>query len=421
MSAPSGGILVTADFKLDVARDVSAVLADTSQLDDEVFDALYRYYKPSLVRFAARQRASDPEGVADSALFDAYRAFERLEHRTESAFRSYLYRAARSHAIGEHRRGLPIPAEFADDDLVEESLIDELVEADWLRSLVEELPPDQRAVIESNFFRDMTAVATARNLNKSPNAVYQLQHRALRRLRATILAGATVVALVLTLWALRQQDGTHGLVDQSPVDRSSVSTPRRPAGLVDGVKVESPEMHVTTTSSTRGRSTAAPESSGAARPTTSTSFELGGTFRPGATSTPGTTKPTSGQALTTSNQPASTTLDTPVPVPPTTTDSSTFPPISTTAPTGTYAQTCKGKPATIVGRGLIYGTDGPDVIVASGGKDVIHGLGGDDTICGRNGKDQLFGGDGDDVLVGGQGKDLLDGGTGTNILIEDGS
>lgn len=414
---------MTTDFKLDATHDVTAVLADASHLEVEVFEALYRYYKPSLVRFAVRQHASDPEGVADAALFDGYRAFERLENRTESAFRSYLFRAARSHAIADHRRGDPIPVEFADDDLVEESLIDQLIETDQIRGLVEQLPPDQRAVIECNFFRDMSAAATARELNKSPNAIYQLQYRALRRLRLSILAVATVVALVLALWALRDfQDGPHSLVDQSPVDRSSVSLPKRAVGLTDGVEAESPGEAVTTTASTQLPTTAAPDARSAARLTTSTSSGgLGGTVGPGTTLTPGTAQPTSVQEETASSQPAATTPSAAAPVQAIPTVTSTLPPVSTTSTPVTYAETCNGLPATIVASGVVYGTDGPDVIVASNGKDVIHGLGGDDTICGNNGKDQLFGGEGDDVLIGGKGKDLLDGGAGTNTLIDDGS
>jgi hypothetical protein len=78
------------------------------------------------------------------------------------------------------------------------------------------------------------------------------------------------------------------------------------------------------------------------------------------------------------------------------------------------APTCDGKPATIVGGGLIEGTNGNDVIVGSNGEDQIFGMGGKDTICGRGGddgidgggkRDRIFGGSGDDSIVGGPGHD----------------
>jgi hypothetical protein len=72
-----------------------------------------------------------------------------------------------------------------------------------------------------------------------------------------------------------------------------------------------------------------------------------------------------------------------------------------------------------------HGTQGNDVLDASGiddhlaglgGNDVIRGNGGNDTLAGGDGNDQLFGGIGTDTLAGGAGDDLLDGGPGTDQL-----
>jgi RNA polymerase sigma factor (sigma-70 family) len=413
---------VTGSSELDAARDVTALLTAASHLDDEHFEVLYLHYKPALTRFAARQRASDPEAVADSALFDAYRAFERLENRTEPAWRSYLFRAARSHAIADRRRSDPVPVETADDDLVEESPIDEMIEADWVRSLVDQLPPDQRAVIEHRFLRDLTAAATARELNKSPNAVYQLQHRALRRLRAAVLAAATVL-LVLALWALRQQLGTFSLVDESPVDRSVVLTQQTVEDLDGRVDADRP-VHETTTAPRPSRN---PGTLGRSRADVETSTTNG---EPAPTATTVTAPVSDKPSVTTTTDRTATTPDTPQ----TGRAPST---VEATSPPPAHTETCNGRPATIVGDGKIYGTDGDDVIVGSDGKDEIRGLGGNDTICGGDGKDKLYGtdgddvliggpgddklygDDGDDVLIGGPGKDKLNGGAGTNTLIDD--
>ena len=70
-------------------------------------------------------------------------------------------------------------------------------------------------------------------------------------------------------------------------------------------------------------------------------------------------------------------------------------------------QTCDGLPATILGAGVIEGTDGPDVIVGSDGPDTIVGLDGADTICA---------GDGDDWIAGGLGSDTTPGAVGDVIL-----
>lgn len=77
---------------------------------------------------------------------------------------------------------------------------------------------------------------------------------------------------------------------------------------------------------------------------------------------------------------------------------------------------CFGRDATIVGSGLIVGTEGDDVIVGRGGSDKIKGLGGDDRMCGGEGYDELLGGDGNDKLQGNAKTDTLDGGPGNDVL-----
>ncbi len=99
---------------------------------------------------------------------------------------------------------------------------------------------------------------------------------------------------------------------------------------------------------------------------------------------------------------------------------------------------CKGLVPTIAGRDIddsLYGTPGPDVIVAFGGDDTIYAGGGNDVVCagkgddtvfgeggnddlfGQGGSDELFGDAGDDVLKGGPGKDSLAGGIDTDVCI----
>jgi Ca2+-binding RTX toxin-like protein len=74
------------------------------------------------------------------------------------------------------------------------------------------------------------------------------------------------------------------------------------------------------------------------------------------------------------------------------------------------AARCFGEPATIVGSGIINGTQGDDVIVGSEVNDVINGNGGEDLICGLGGNDsQINGGVGEDRLAGGEGNDQLRG------------
>jgi Ca2+-binding RTX toxin-like protein len=93
---------------------------------------------------------------------------------------------------------------------------------------------------------------------------------------------------------------------------------------------------------------------------------------------------------------------------------------SCAAPTGPApgGNTCKGKPATIVGTSgndVRTGSRGRDVIVGLGGNDTLSGVASNDVICGGTGKDKLNGGKGKDTLLGQKGRDTLKGGGAKDI------
>jgi predicted extracellular nuclease len=79
--------------------------------------------------------------------------------------------------------------------------------------------------------------------------------------------------------------------------------------------------------------------------------------------------------------------------------------------------TCNGLAATIVGSGVIYGTNQNDVIVSLGADDVIHAGNGNDTVCAGAGNDLVYGGNGDDTILGEQGSDWLDAGNGNDEVV----
>jgi uncharacterized protein len=81
--------------------------------------------------------------------------------------------------------------------------------------------------------------------------------------------------------------------------------------------------------------------------------------------------------------------------------------------------TCRGLAATVVGTAaseVLFGTSGPDVIVAFGGNDAIFALGGDDTVCAGDGSDAVFAGGGHDTVLGEAGSDALFGEAGNDTL-----
>jgi Ca2+-binding RTX toxin-like protein len=118
--------------------------------------------------------------------------------------------------------------------------------------------------------------------------------------------------------------------------------------------------------------------------------------------------------------------------------------LAVTGPIGSsYAATsCQGRPATIQGAGTVTGTDGDDVIVATGRDSAVSGGAGNDVICTGGGSVETGAGDdsvlstaprgvqtyvvladGHDSYVGGAGKDdvVVDGVTHVDISMGSGS
>ncbi len=239
---------------------VVELLQTADELDERQFESLYRHYVDQLCRFAAARGAADPEGVANLALFDAYRAFGRRPIRDEPAFRQYLYRATANRAIGEHRRSHPEADQLADDVLVADDPTHDVVTKHWLADLVDELPDAQKAVIHDRFYADLTVTEAADRLGRSDGAVHQLQHRAVDRLRRLALAGVAVVLIgglvAVAVWQAASGGGSQ--IDTGPIDAPAptptptVATTSPPTSVVEtsAVTAEAEASSVTVTVTT---------------------------------------------------------------------------------------------------------------------------------------------------------------------------
>lgn len=219
-----------------------AAQSDSTPVD---FDDVYRMYHPKLVRFARRQGAIDPEGAADLALLDGYRALDRLRSDDAAVLEAYLFKATRSHVLREGRQRRETPMAVT-DRVVTDQLEHQVAESLDVQSLLDELPRDQREVIELRFLEDLTAAETGERLGKSPGAVRQLQLRALRRMRRLAFLVA-VVAVVAAVWAaavffsgrLADLDVDVGPAD-SPVDERPA--PDRPSIEEESDETSQPQL-----------------------------------------------------------------------------------------------------------------------------------------------------------------------------------
>ncbi len=220
--------------RLSASASIDEHLAAIASGDDEPVGVIYRHYQPQLARYAARQGSDDPEAIADLALWDGLRVLESMNRVDSQAFGSYVFRAASSRLINEGRRrpATPMP-NIGELDEPTDGFEDAVTTRVAVRDLIASLSPAQREVIVLRFLHGLTGDETAERMGKEANAVYQLQHRAMRNLRlAVAAAGLGLIILLAISWGL---GGTgQRLVDDSPADRSDSSPegpprPDRPA------------------------------------------------------------------------------------------------------------------------------------------------------------------------------------------------
>lgn len=168
--------------------EVERILRRAAPLSEWEATQIHRVYAGPLARYANRAGANEPEAVANLALFDTFRAHARCPIVDEAAFRAYAYRAARSHTLNEARRRPPRPV--APDEIAltdacpsAEAAGRAVVERMWLSDLLGQLTVDQAEVLKLRLVEGLSAEEAGRRLGRAANAIYQLQHRAQRRLR----------------------------------------------------------------------------------------------------------------------------------------------------------------------------------------------------------------------------------------------
>jgi RNA polymerase sigma factor (sigma-70 family) len=213
---------------------IEDILSRAEPFDDADTLQLHNYYFGQLSRFASRQGAADPEGAANLALFDGFRAQSRRAIVDEPAFRSYLYRATKSHLLNESRRRVPVPTGLIDDgpdcggerweraDRVSsiEPSVEQVVEQEWLSAVFSQLPEDHQKVLTMRVVEGLSAEEAGRELDRAPNAVYQLQHRAQQRLRnLVLLALAALLAIAGAFLVVSRNSPSSRTITPAPVDR----------------------------------------------------------------------------------------------------------------------------------------------------------------------------------------------------------
>lgn len=181
------------------AAGFTDVLEQAQGGSDRAWEHLYAQFAPPVRAYVAMRGASDPDDLVGETFVQVARNLARFEG-AEPEFRSWLFMVAHNRVIDERRRAgrrpsFPVAELDEGDGLttygdVETEALDALG-LDRVRSLVEPLTADQRAVLLLRFVGDLTLEEIAIVLGRPLGAVKQLQRRALRSLKRR-LVGADV-------------------------------------------------------------------------------------------------------------------------------------------------------------------------------------------------------------------------------------
>lgn len=185
------------EAQLDAAA-VDMLAARASAGDAAAFAALYDHFAPRLRRYL-RHQGSDGDHVEDQlqqVFVKMIEALPRYRHNG-APFGAWVFRVARNLVIDERRtRHTAAPIELAETRPA--SGVDPLTatihaeERDRVLREIEQLPADQHDVLVWRFLAELSPSETALVMDRSPEAVRALQHRALVALRGRLGAALEI-------------------------------------------------------------------------------------------------------------------------------------------------------------------------------------------------------------------------------------
>ena len=186
LSPPSTGRVVDDGFE--------AVLEQAQHGSERAWEQLYELLARPLRAYVSMRGADDPDDLVGETFVQVARNLARFEGG-EPEFRSWVFMVAHNRVIDERRRSGRRPAtlvaEHDETSLAVGDVEGEALDAlglERVRSMLERLTPDQRAVLLLRFVGDLTLDEIAVVVGRPLGAVKQLQRRALRSLKRTLVA-----------------------------------------------------------------------------------------------------------------------------------------------------------------------------------------------------------------------------------------
>jgi RNA polymerase sigma factor (sigma-70 family) len=176
-----------------LSSQFTGILAAAQSGAGWAFSAIWAEYSPAVAAFARARGSREPDDLASDvfiALFEQLPTFVGGEPQLRSFIFSIAYRRLVDELRRRTRRGETQEWSAERDDRLSPSAEDEAVErlgGASVRSLLDDLPEDQRNVMVLRIIGDLTIEQIAEVVGKREGAVKALQHRALEALRKKVL------------------------------------------------------------------------------------------------------------------------------------------------------------------------------------------------------------------------------------------
>jgi RNA polymerase sigma-70 factor (ECF subfamily) len=177
--------------RADWSATLAATCAGPGPASAQAFEAIYGHLSPRVAGYLRMNGVADVEGVTNEVFLQVHQGLPRFTGDWP-AFRSWVFTIAHHRMVDETRRALRRAREVPMDDLVEDPAGDAEVDAldglgdAWVRTVLDGLSDDQRAVLLLRIAADLPLERVAQILGRSLGAVKALQHRALANLRRSL-------------------------------------------------------------------------------------------------------------------------------------------------------------------------------------------------------------------------------------------
>lgn len=159
--------------------------------DEAAAARLFDHFYPRVYRYAVAKlgRPADAEDVAAETFARSLKGFDRFRWRG-AGFEAWIFRIAANLVVDRVRMssreavGIDPLGEVDVDPISPEQAFLRAEEDERVRALLATLPPNQREVVVLRFAAGLDTKEVAIVMGRNANAIRQLQHRALERLRS---------------------------------------------------------------------------------------------------------------------------------------------------------------------------------------------------------------------------------------------